>query len=55
MITSELYNNLVIIPQVKYPKINDNIGEQVACGSNLGSSQIDGPDLSINNMGPKKI
>ncbi len=35
------------MPQVKSPKMNDNIGEQVSCGSNLGSSQINEPVLSI--------
>ncbi len=41
--------------QVNSPKMNDNIGEQVACGSNFGSSQINEPVLSINDMGTKKI
>ncbi len=40
--------------QVKSPKMNNNIGEQVPCGSNLGSSQIYEPVLSINDMGTKK-
>ncbi len=45
---------IIKIPQVKSPKMNDNIGEQVACGSNLGSSQINEPILLINYMGTKK-
>ncbi len=43
------------IPQVKSPKVNDNIGEQVVCGSTLGSSQINEPILSINEVGTKNI
>ncbi len=39
---------IIKIPQVKSPKMNDNIGEQVACGSNVGSSQINQPILLIN-------
>ncbi len=39
----------------KIPENEHNIGEQVACGSNLGSSQINEPVLSINDMGSKKI
>ncbi len=35
--------------------MNDDIGEQVTCGSNLGSSQINEPVLAINDMGTKKI
>ncbi len=34
--------------------MNDNIGEQVACGLNLGSSQTNEPVLSLNDMGTKK-
>ncbi len=34
--------------------MNDNIGEQVACGSNLASSQINEPVLSLHDMGTKK-
>ncbi len=41
--------------EVKFQKMNDNIDEQVASGSNLGSSQINEPVLSINDMGTKKI
>ncbi len=36
---------IIKIPQVKSPKMNNNIGEQVACGSNLGISQIKEPVL----------
>ncbi len=39
----------------KIPKMNENIGEQVACGSNFGSSQINEPLLSINDMDTNKI
>ncbi len=39
----------------KIPKMNDNVGEQVAWRSNLGSSQINKAVLSINDMGTKKI
>ncbi len=39
----------------KSPKMNDNIGEQVACGSNLDSSQINEYGLSIKDMGTNKI
>ncbi len=39
----------------KIPKMNENIGEQVAYRSNLGSSQVNEPVLSINDMGIKKI
>ncbi len=35
--------------------MNDNIGEQMECGSNLGSSQINEPVLLLNDMGTKKI
>ncbi len=35
--------------------MNDHIGKQVACGSNLGSSQINEPALSLNDMGAKKM
>ncbi len=38
----------------KSPKMNANIGEQVACGSNLGSFQINEPVLLINDMGIKE-
>ncbi len=31
--------------------MNDNIGEQMECGSNLDSSQINEPVLSINDIG----
>ncbi len=52
-----LYNILWIIKilQVKSPKMNDNIGEQMACGSNLASSQINEYGLSIKDMESKKI
>ncbi len=30
--------------------MNDNIGEQESCESNLGSSQINEPVLSINDI-----
>ncbi len=43
------------IPQINSPKMNDNISEQVARGSNFGSSQINEPVLSINDRGTKKI
>ncbi len=35
------------------PKMNDNV--DVACGSDLGSSQINEPVLSIHDMGTTKI
>ncbi len=35
--------------------MTDNIGEQMACGSNWGSSKINEPVLSINDMGTKII
>ncbi len=35
--------------------MNDNIGEQVARGANVDSSQINEPVLSLNDMGTKKI
>ncbi len=50
-----IIGEFVIVTQVKSPKMNDNISEQVACGSNLGSSQINEPVLSINDMGTEKI
>ncbi len=50
-----IIGEFVIILQVKSPKMNDNIGEQVACGSNLGSFQIHEPVLFINDMDTKKI
>ncbi len=46
---------IIKVPQEKSPKMNYNIGEQVACGSNLGSSQIYEPVLSIIDMGTKTI
>ncbi len=35
--------------------MNDNIGEQMECGSNLGCSQINEPVLSLNDMGKRKF
>ncbi len=35
--------------------MNDNIGEQEVYGSNMSSSQINEPVLSINDMGKNKI
>ncbi len=40
MIIGDLLLYDVVNNQVKSPKMNDNIGEQVACGSTFGSSQI---------------
>ncbi len=34
--------------------MNEYIGEKVVCGSNLGSSQINEPVLSINDYGDKE-
>ncbi len=46
---------IIKIPQIKSPKMNDTIGELVACRSILGSSQINEPVLLIDDMGIKKI
>ncbi len=37
------------------PKMNNNIGEQVAYGSNLSSYQINEHVLPIKDVGTKKI